>query len=108
MFSANILNKSTPEQRTRIALLEVQARELKRMAYDPPEYPPIQEGLQLVTLALDFRIPGEAIMHHSFLFEAGYKNRYECIRNNIKQNSLIGWHDAVRKTASNIRPTINY
>ena len=108
MFSAEILKKSTEEQRKRISLLGIQARELKRMAFDPPTYPPIPEGLQLAALILDFRIPGKAKMHHAFLFEAGYKNRYEWIRNNKQQSGLIGWHDAIRKTASNIRPTIQY
>ncbi len=106
MFSADIYNRSTPEQRKRISLLGVQARELKRMAFAAPDYPPIPEGLQLAALFLDFRCSGEAKMHHAFLFEAGYKNRYSCIRNNQKQTELTGWHDAVRRTASNGRPLI--
>ena len=105
MFSANIINRSTPEQRRRISLLGVQARELKRMALAPPAHPPIPEGLQLAALFLDFRC-GEARMHHAFLFDAGYKNRYSWIRNNQQQPALTGWHDAVRRTASNVRPLI--
>lgn len=107
MISANTLKKMTPEQRKRISSLGVQIIELKRMALDPPDYPPIPKGLQLAAMFLDFRA-GEAKMHHVFLFHAGYKNRYMCIRNNKQQPGLIGWHDAVRRTSSNIRPLINY
>ncbi|MCK4710831.1 MAG: hypothetical protein KAU21_19610, partial [Gammaproteobacteria bacterium] len=60
-------------------------------------------GLQLVNLVLDFRL-GEAVAHHAFLFYAGKKNRYEWIRNNKKQEGLIGWHDASRDIANNVRP----
>jgi len=105
MFSAESFERMTPEQRNRISLLGVQARELKRMALEPPEYPPIPKGLQLAALFLDFRT-GEAKCHHALLFEAGYKNRYEWRRNNKPQPGLVGWHSAVRRTASNIRPLI--
>lgn len=103
MYSAEIIQRLTPEQRKRISLLGIQAKELKRMALDPPDYPPIPEGLQLVALFLDFRT-GKANMHHAFLFSAGKKNRYEWIKDNKPQPGLIGWHDAVRLTASNVRP----
>jgi hypothetical protein len=76
------------------------------MALDPPDYPPIPKGLQFAALFLDFRM-GEAKMHHVLLFEAGKKNRFRCIRNNKEQPELVGWHDAVRRTASNVRPLIN-
>ncbi len=105
MFSAESLEKMTLSQRKRISLLGVQARELKRMALDAPEYPSIPEGLQLAAMFLDFRA-GEATMHHVLLFDAGYKNRYRCIRNNRQQQGLIGWHDAVRRTAGHVRPLI--
>lgn len=104
MFSAEAMRYMNEEQKRRISLLGVQARELKRMALDPPEYPPIPEGLQLAALFLDFRF-GDARSHHALLFQASdYKNRYRWIRNNNMQNGLIGWHDAVRTTASNVRP----
>lgn len=106
MFSANSLRKMTPAQRKRISLLGVQAKELKRMALDPPDYPPIPKGLQLAAIFLDFR-SGEAKMHHVLLFEAGYKNRYRCIRNNKEVEGLSGWHKSIRRTAENIRPAIN-
>jgi len=107
MFSAKSLKRMTPKQRKRMSLLGVQVRELKRMALDPPDYPPIPEGLQLAAIFLDFRT-GDAKMHHVLLFEAGYKNRYKCIRNNKSQTGLIGWHDAIRRTASNIRPLLSF
>lgn len=103
MFGAEILARSTPEQRRWISLLGVQARELKRMALDPPDYPPIPHGLQLAALFLDFRC-GKSVMHHAFLFDVGYKHRYAWIRNNKPQDGLIGWHQAVRITAKNVRP----
>jgi len=105
MFSAELLRKMTPGQRKHITMMGVQARELKRLALDPPDYSPIPEGLQLAALFLDFRTC-EPRANHVLLFDAGYKNRYEWILNNVPQPGLIGWHDAVRHAASHIRPLI--
>jgi len=105
MISASTFKLMTKGQRKRISLLGIQAQELKRMALDPPDYPPIPEGLQLAAMFLDFR-SGEAKMHHAFLFNADKKNRFNWIRNNKQQPGLIGWHDAVRLTANNVRPLI--
>lgn len=107
MYSAESFRYMTDEQKKRMSLLSVQANELKRMALDPPDYPLIPEGLQLAAMFLDFRT-GEAKMHHVMLFDAGYKNRFMCIRNNKRRPELVGWHDAVRRTASNIRPLITF
>lgn len=95
----------TSEQRKRISLLGVQARELKRQNQEPPPYRPIPEGLQLAAMFLDFRC-GQPKATHILLFEAGYKNRYEWMLNNNQKRGLIGWHDAARKGASHIRPLI--
>lgn len=107
MYSAESYRYMTDEQKHRMSLLGVQANFLKMQALDPPDYPPIPKGLQLAAMFLDFRT-GEANMHHVMLFEAGYKNRFMCIRDNKRQSELVGWHDAVRRTASNVRPMINF
>ena len=107
MFSADSFRYMTDNQKERVSFLGVQARELKRMALDPPDYPPIPQGLQLAALFLDFR-SGDAKCHHALLFQhSDYKNRFKWIKNNKEQSGLIGWHDAVKKTASNVRPLIN-
>ncbi len=105
MFGASALNRMTPEQRKRISLLGVQARELKRINQEPGIYRPIPEGLQLAALFLDFRCD-EPVANHVLLFEAGYVNRYEWMMNNNTKSGLIGWHDAVRYGASHVRPLI--
>ena len=105
MFSAESLQRMTPEQRKRIAMLGVQARELKRLNQEPPPYRPIPECLQLAAMVLDFRCE-QPRANHILLFEAGYKNRYKYIINNKQQHGLIGWHNAVRLIASHIRPII--
>jgi len=99
MFSAKALRYMTEDQRKRIALAGVKARELKRLAQDPPDYPPIPEGLQMAAIMLDFRC-SEPREHSILLFQAGeYHNRYRYMLDNKKQDGLIGWHDAVRATA---------
>ncbi len=105
MFEHAALSRMTPEQRKRISLLGVQARELKRLSKEPRIYSPIPEGLQLAALFLDFRC-SQPMATHVLLFEAGYKNRYEWMLNNRKKNGLIGWHDAVREGAGHIRPLL--
>ena len=105
MFSASALHRMTPEQRKRISLLGVQARELKRLSQEPRIYSPIPEGLQLAALFLDFRC-AQPMATHVLLFEAGYKNRYEWMMNNNLKKDLIGWHGAVRKGAEHVRPLI--
>jgi hypothetical protein len=106
MFDANILKKLSKKEKQAISRLGVQARLLKQMALDPPEYPPIPKGLQLVNLVLDFRFEN-AVAHHAFLFNTeGKKNRYKWIRNNKRQQGLIGWHDASRDIASNVKPIV--
>jgi hypothetical protein len=105
MFGAEAFNRMTPEQRKRISMLGVQARELKRLSQEPPIYSPIPDGLQLAALFLDFRL-AQPMATHVLLFDAGYKNRYELIPNNNVKPGLIGWHDAVRKGASRTRPLI--
>lgn len=106
MFSAEAFSRMTQEQRKRISLLGVQARELKRLSQEPQIYSPIQEGLQLAAMFLDFRMP-QPIATHILLFDAGYKNRYEWMLNNGKRPGLIGWHDAVRTGASRVRPILS-
>jgi hypothetical protein len=105
MFSAEMMDMMTKEQRRRMSMLGVQARELKRLRDDPPPYPPIPDGLQLAAMFLGFRVP-EPTATNILLFDAGYKNRYEWALNNNKKSGLIGWHDAVRAGASRIRPII--
>lgn len=105
MFDASVLAKMTPEQRHRIAMMGVQAQELKRLASEPPIYSPIPEGLQLAALFLDLRL-NRPMATHVLLFEAGYKNRYEGYLNNRSMGRLIGWHDSVRIGASRIKPII--
>ena len=105
MFSAKSLQRMTQEQRKRIAMLGVQARELKRLNQGPPPYRPIPEGLQLAAMVLDFRCE-QPRANHILLFDAGYKNRYEWILNNQPQDGLIGWHNAIRHVANHIRPII--
>ncbi len=107
MYSAESFRYMTDEQKQRMSLLGVQANFLKMQALDPPDYPPIPVGLQLAAMYLDFR-GGKASMHHVMLFEAGYKNRFMCIKNNKRQEKLMGWHEATRRTANNIRPLITF
>ncbi|MFW1676407.1 hypothetical protein ACFVYJ_01315 [Pontibacter sp. JAM-7] len=107
MISANAFRYMTDEQRQRMSRLGVQARELQRLAQDPPAYPPIPKGLQMAAIMLDFRTPCP-VEHSILLFQAGdYKNRYRWMLDNQKQTGLIGWHDAVRNTAKLFRPLIN-
>lgn len=75
MFEQSALSRMTPEQRKRVSLLGVQARELKRLSQEPRIYSPIPEGLQLAALFLDFRC-AQPMATHVLLFEAGRKNRY--------------------------------
>lgn len=104
MFSAESMRYMTEDQKRRISLAGVQARELKRMALDPPDYPPIPEGLQMAAILLDFRC-GIDDQHIALLFQKGeYKNRYRWMLDSNKQTGLIGWHDAVRSTAKLFRP----
>ena len=105
MFEQSVLLMMTPEQRHRIAMLGVQARELKRLNQEPPLYRPIPEGLQLAAMVLDFRCE-QPRANHILLFDAGYKNRYKWYLNNKQQQGLTGWHNAVRRVASHIRPII--
>ncbi len=106
MFNKDILKRLSKKEKTAVAMLGVQANYLKMMARYPPDYPPIREGLQLVNLVLDFRLE-KAIAHHAFLFNVnGKSNRYEWVRNNKTQKGLIGWHEASRDIASNVRPII--
>lgn len=94
----------THEQRRRVSLLGVQARELIRLQNEPPEYLPIPHGLQLAFIMLDMRY-GMCKYHHALLFQANqYHNRYRWILDNKKQNGLIGWTDAVRSTAALVTP----
>jgi len=94
----------TPEQRKRVAMLGVQARELKRLASAPSDYLPIREGLQLACIALDFRVPGGAVANHILLFEAGSQNRYAWMLNNQMQPHLSGWTPAMRRLERQVRP----
>lgn len=106
MFSAEALSRMTPDQRRRMAMLGVQARELNRLRNEPRIYLPIPEGLQLAAFFLDFRAP-EPRANHILLFDAGYKNRYSWMMNNNEKDGLVGWHDAVRHGAMHVRPIIN-
>lgn len=105
MFEQSALGRMTPEQRRRVSLLGVQARELKRLSQEPRIYSPIPEGLQLAAMFLDLRC-AQPMATHVLLFEAGRKNRYEWMLNNRMKEGLIGWHDAVRRGASRVRPLI--
>lgn len=106
MFDQSALRRMTPEQRKRVSLLGVQARELKRLSQEPRIYSPIPEDLQLAALFLDFRCH-QPMATHVLLFDAGRKNRYEWMMNNNLKSGLIGWHDAVRKGANHVRPLID-
>lgn len=106
MFEQSALSRMTPEQRKRVSMLGVQARELKRLSQEPRIYSPIPEGLQLAAMFLDFRC-AQPMATHVLLFEAGYKNRYEWMLNNNRKPGLIGWHDAVREGAGHIRPLLS-
>jgi len=106
LFSAEAMRYMTNEQKRRISLAGVQARELKRMAQERPDYLPIPEGLQMAAIHLDLRY-GMDNTHIALLFQKNdYKNRYCWMLDNEKQTGLIGWHDAVRTTAKLCRPII--
>ena len=106
MFDETAFTYMAPAQRRRISAAGVQARYLKRLAADPPDYPPIPEGLRMGAIFLDFRTP-EPQENIILLFQKGdYHNRYRWMLNNEKQRGLVGWHDAVRKTAKIFRPLL--
>lgn len=106
MISAEALAMMTPDQRRRISLLGVQARELKRQAQNTAEFRHIRDGLQLAAITLDFRTP-QPRMNHILLFDVGYHNRYLWMLNNREQPEIIGWTPAMRRLERQVRPLIN-
>lgn len=103
MFSKDALNRMTPEQRRHVAMLGVQARELKRLSQEPYEYLPIRQGLQLACITIDLRT-SVARANHILLFDVGYDNRYLWMLNNKVQDELLGWTPAMRRLERQVRP----
>jgi hypothetical protein len=96
----------TKEQASAMGKASQKVQALRRLSSADYAPIPVRSGLQLAVIVLDCRTP--VIQESSLLlFQANeYQNRYRWMHNMEKQEGLLGWHDAMSKMSSGVRPLL--
>ena len=95
----------TSEQWSRAGKVSQKVQAINRLANADGDPYPVRSGLQMGFIMFDCRT-GQWEETTALLFNVGKENRYRWMIDLVKQDKLTGWHDAVRKCATDINRPI--
>lgn len=103
MLSPEIIAKMTPEQRKWLSQQGNRARELIRLAQEPPDYLPVPKAFQRFAIigSLEYDQP---MVRTALFFDCGHVGRYRTVIGTVPQQGTTGWYNAVHHLAERIPP----
>lgn len=103
MLNAETLSKMTSEQRKWLSQQGNRARELIRLAQEPPEYLPVLKPFQRFAIvgSLEFDKP---IVRTALFFDCGHVGRYQTVVGHNEAEWRTGWYNGVHGLAELIPP----
>jgi hypothetical protein len=104
MLSDNIIKKMMPEQRKWLSRQGNRARELIRLAQEPPEYLPTPKAFQRFAIigSLEFDEPK---VRTALFFDCGHTGWYRIVIGTKPQPETTGWYNGIQQLASLIPAT---
>lgn len=104
MLNPETIARMTLEQKRWLSRQGNRAREIIRLAQEPPEYSPIPKDFQRFAIigSVEFDKP---IVRTALFFGAGHNGRYRTIVGSNEAEWQTGWLNGVRDLAALIPPT---
>lgn len=103
MLSPEIIARMTPEQRRHLSQQGNRARELIRLAQEPPDYLPVPKAFQRFAIigSLEFDEPR---IRTALFFDCGHTGRYRIVIGTKPQPGTTGWYNGLHHLAAMIPP----
>ena len=103
MLSPEIIAKMEPEKRKWLSQQGNRARELIRLAQEPPDYLPVPKAFQRFAIlgSVEFDKP---IVRTALFFDCGHMGWYRQMVGTQYQDKTVGWYNGVHDLATMIPP----